>query len=88
MRICPAADPTDGLLDVTVGGAVSRRRALRQFPTIYKGTHVDAPEVRTFRTSSLRIEADGISAYADGDHVGPLPVDVSVLPGALTLLVP
>jgi diacylglycerol kinase (ATP) len=88
MRICPDADPTDGLLDVTIGAAASRRRVLAQFPRVYKGTHVHRPEVQTFRTTSVRIESDGINAYADGDYVGPLPVDVSVLRGGLTLLVP
>ena len=61
---------------------------LAQFPRIYRGTHVQQPEVQTFRTPSLHIEADGINAYADGDHVGPLPVDVSVLALSLTLIVP
>jgi diacylglycerol kinase (ATP) len=88
MRICPDADPTDGMLDVTIGGAASRGRVLLQFPRVYKGTHVHDARVQTFRTPSLRIEADGINAYADGDLVGPLPVDVSVLPRGLTLLVP
>jgi diacylglycerol kinase (ATP) len=88
MRICPAADPTDGLLDVTVAGAASRRRTVAQVPRVYKGTHVHQPEVQTFRTPNLRIEADGINAYADGDLVGPLPVEVSVLPRGLALLMP
>ena len=88
MRICPDADPTDGLLDVTVGGATSRRKVLAQFPSVYKGTHVNRPEVQTFRTSSLRIESPGINAYADGEYVGPLAVDVSLLAKGASILVP
>ncbi|RSM69356.1 diacylglycerol kinase [Amycolatopsis sp. WAC 01375] len=88
MRICPAADPSDGLLDVTIGGASTRRKVLAQFPSIYRGTHVTRPEVRTVRTERLRIEMDGINAYADGDYVGPLPVDVSLLPRAVSVIVP
>ena len=88
MRICPHADPTDGLLDVTVGLASPRRRVLAQLPAVYRGTHIDRPETLTFRTPSLRIESPGINAYADGDYVGPLPVEVSVLPKAAVFRVP
>ncbi|WP_375481892.1 diacylglycerol kinase [uncultured Jatrophihabitans sp.] len=89
MRICPDADPSDGLLDVTIGAAASRRHVLAQLPRVYRGTHVRRPDTTTVRTDRVRIEmGTGINAYADGDHLGPLPVDVTVLPGALRLLVP
>ena len=88
MRICPGADPGDGLLDVTIGGALPRRKVLRLMPTVYRGTHVDRPDVQVVRTSGLRIESPGINAYADGEYLGPLPADVSIVPGALRILVP
>lgn len=88
MRICPDADPTDGLLDVTIGRAASRRKVLMQLPAVYRGTHVHRPEVQTFRTRSLVIEAEGINAYADGEYIGPLRARIGVMPGALTVLVP
>ncbi len=31
------------------------------------------------------IEADDIIAYADGERIGPLPIDVEVVPGALSV---
>jgi diacylglycerol kinase (ATP) len=88
MRICPDADPGDGLLDVTIGGAMPRRKVLRLTPRVYRGTHVAQAEVEVLRTTALRIESPAINAYADGEYLGPLPVDVSVVPAALTLLVP
>jgi diacylglycerol kinase (ATP) len=88
MQITPGADPADGLLDVTIGGAASRRKVLRQLPDVYKGRHVERDEVEVVRTSGLRIESDGITAYADGEYLGPLPVDVSLRPKALALIVP
>jgi diacylglycerol kinase (ATP) len=87
MQITPGADPGDGLLDVTIGGAASRRKVLRQLPDVYKGKHIERDEVEVVRTTSLRIESAGITAYADGEYLGPLPVDVSLRPQALTLLV-
>jgi diacylglycerol kinase (ATP) len=88
MRIAPAADPSDGLLDVTIGGAGPRRDVIRMMPTVYKGTHVSRTQVQVLRTPSLRLESSGINAYADGEYLGPLPVDVTLRPHALTLLVP
>lgn len=88
MKICPGADHADGLLDVTMVRAGSRTRLIRLFPTVFKGTHIDLDEVTTARTRSVRVESPGINAYADGDYVCPLPVDISAEPGALRILVP
>ncbi|MGN6606846.1 MAG: diacylglycerol kinase [Jatrophihabitans sp.] len=87
LRMCPDADATDGLLDVTIAAAAPRRQVVAQLPRTYRGTHVQHPRTQTFRTPSLRIEAGGMNAYADGDFVGPTPVDVTVEPAALALLV-
>ncbi|KJS58693.1 diacylglycerol kinase [Streptomyces rubellomurinus] len=88
MLMCPTALPDDGLLDVTLVDAMPRARIARFFPTVFKGTHTSYPEVTTLRTRSLRIESPGITAYADGEFIAPLPVDVAVEPAALTILVP
>jgi diacylglycerol kinase (ATP) len=88
MQIAPAADPSDGVLDVTIAAAAPRRDVLRQMPSVYRGTHVGRSQVEVVRTAGLRIESPGINAYADGEYLGPLPVHVSVRRHALTLLVP
>lgn len=86
MLICPDADHSDGLLDVTMVHSDSRTRLIRLFPTVFKGTHVTLDEVSTRRATSIRVECPGINAYADGDYVAPLPVTVSAVPGALQIL--
>jgi diacylglycerol kinase (ATP) len=88
MRIAPDADPTDGLLDVTIGGAGTRRQVLRLMPKVYRGTHVRHPQIEVVRTTGLRIESPGINAYADGEYLGPLPADVRLKPRAVLLRVP
>lgn len=84
-NVCPGAILDDGLLDVTVVAAGGRLRLLRLSPTVYKGTHVDLPEVSTFRSRRVRLYAADITAYADGDPVAPLPVDIDVVPAALSV---
>ncbi len=86
MLICPDADPTDGLLDVTMVSSASRTKLIRLFPTVFKGTHVDLDEVRTERARTITVDSPGINAYADGEFACPLPVEVSAVPGALKIL--
>lgn len=88
MRICPAADPSDGTLDVTWLGAVPTSTFIRLFPSVFSGTHVDKPFVTTYRGRSIRLEAAGQLAYADGERVGPLPITVESRPGALRVIAP
>ena len=88
MRICPNADPADGLLDVTMVASASRTKLIRLFPTVFKGTHVDLDEVRTARAKIITVESPGINAYADGEFASPLPVEVSAVPGALKVMRP
>ncbi|MFF0155880.1 diacylglycerol kinase family protein [Micromonospora sp. NPDC005203] len=86
MRICPAADPTDGLLDVVVAGRVNRRTLIRVKPRIYQGTHVSHPLVSSYRARTVELAADGIVTYADGERSLELPVTISAVPGAVRLL--
>jgi diacylglycerol kinase (ATP) len=88
MLICPDADPTDGQLDVTMVASASRTRLIRLFPTVFKGTHVNLDDVRTARARTVTVDSPGINAYADGELVCPLPVEVSAVSGALKILVP
>ncbi|ULN33104.1 diacylglycerol kinase [Mycolicibacterium smegmatis] len=86
MLICPGADPTDGLLDITMIASASRSRLIRLFPTVFKGTHVNLDTVTTRRARSVRVECPGINAYADGDFAAPLPATVTAVAGALKIL--
>jgi diacylglycerol kinase (ATP) len=88
LRICPAADPTDGLLDVVVGRSMDRRTLMRIKPRVYRGTHLDHPLVLSFRARTVELSAEGIIGYADGERAYPLPVTVTAVPGALRLLGP
>lgn len=86
--ICPAADPADGLLDVTLVHAAGRVTLLRILPRAYRGTHIEAAHVETHLVRSVRLDAPGITAYADGDPIGPLPLDIDVVPDALEVFAP
>jgi diacylglycerol kinase (ATP) len=87
MRICADAKMDDGKFDVTVVGRCSRTTLLRVFPRVYKGTHLDLPIVTVHRATSIRLTAPGITGYADGEPLGPLPLTAETVRGAVDVLV-
>ncbi|PJI85562.1 diacylglycerol/lipid kinase family protein [Luteimicrobium subarcticum] len=91
IRIAPDARVDDGLLDVVLAGPLSRAAAARVFPLTYAGRHVAHPAVTVAPATVVRVEAtsDGAQpppAFADGEAVGTLPLEVRVEPGALRVL--
>ena len=53
-------------------------------PKLYSGAHVHHPKVRTARGTSFRFDAAGVETLVDldGEMVGRLPLEVTVLPQA------
>ncbi|MFD7426544.1 diacylglycerol kinase family protein [Streptomyces sp. NPDC059818] len=86
MRICADAVMDDGLFDVTVVGDCSRTTLLKVFPKVYRGTHLGHPVVTVHRVSSIALEAVGVTAYADGEPLGALPLTATCVRGAVRVL--
>ena len=83
MKVCPGADPADGLFDVTVVGAISRLELIRTKPLLTAGTHVGHRAVHTFRAGRVELSSPGVTTYADGERIAPLPAVAECVPGAL-----
>ncbi|WP_330253212.1 YegS/Rv2252/BmrU family lipid kinase [Nocardia sp. NBC_00565] len=88
MLVCPDAVMDDGLLDLTVVGAVSRRDMLRLLPALSAGKRIDHPKSKQYRVAQVTLAAAGAPATADGEPAGMLPITLRAVPGALTVLVP
>ena len=85
MQIVPHADLTDGWLDVFIVHPLSRAGLIAVFPKVFAGEHVDHPAVEFVRARHISIEADDIVAYADGERLGALPIEVDVVAAALSV---
>lgn len=85
MRITPDADPTDGILNVTVVGEAGRLELLRWFRTVFSGTHLEHAKVSTFSGASITIAGPNTEVWADGEPVGSTPLTIEAVPGALLL---
>lgn len=89
MFLAPDASLSDGLLDVVLIADEPRLQFLRHLPKVFKGEHVHLPAVSIVRAREVEVDADRkFTVYADGDPVAELPVKVSVLAGAIRVLVP
>jgi YegS/Rv2252/BmrU family lipid kinase len=90
MYAAPDAELDDGLLDIVTCATMPKRRFLFSLmPKVFKGIHVNEPEVTVLRAREVAISADRpFTMYADGDPIAELPVTVRALPGAVQVLVP
>jgi YegS/Rv2252/BmrU family lipid kinase len=89
MRLAPDARLDDGLFDVVLIADVSRLEFLRGLPKVFKGTHVQLPNVEVVHAKEIEVRADHpFKMYADGDPIADLPVRLSCLPGAINVIVP
>ena len=87
--ICPDAVPDDGLLDITVVGATTRRDLLTMLPRLRTGRHVDHPAVTTLRARSVHLAGrNHWVAYADGERQARLPLTVRCVRSALSVVTP
>ncbi len=86
MLICPDADLTDGLIDITVIGPISKPELLKTFPKVFKGTHVSHPAVTMRQAKVVTLASPGVTAYADGEFLADLPITCECVPGAVQIL--
>ncbi len=90
MKIAPAADLTDGILDLVIVRAVGKVELLRIFPSVYRGAHVGHPAVSIHRTRWARVWFEPTMLLgSDGELVGEVGGDgleISVEPRALAVV--
>lgn len=89
LPFCPAADPTDGLLDVRVlqrtGPVATALHVLR----MKLGLSERSDEVTRFTVTEVQIsaEADDVPIQFDGDPADNCPARIRIAPKSMTLLV-
>ena len=86
MRVAPGAEFDDALFDIVSLEPVGRISLLRIFPKVFAGTHIRDARVTVRKAARVRIDAAAIVAYADGERIGPLPLDVEIVPRGLAVL--
>lgn len=89
IKIVPKAILDDGLLDVCLVGQISKLKVLFCLPSIYFGGHTRLKEVEYFRARTVCIAANPVlDVFADGELACRTPVEISLEPRSLSVIVP
>jgi YegS/Rv2252/BmrU family lipid kinase len=89
IKVCPQAEPDDGLLDVLVWGDVGKLDLALNLPRLYRGTHLGHKKVTVLRARRVRVEPSRpLPLELDGELPGTTPATFEVVPAALRLRVP
>ena len=88
MRPCPTAKLDDGIFEVTVIDYAGAVELIRSLPVLYSGEIYQHPKVHHLRASTLAAESVvATHIEVDGEALGRLPLQVSILPQRLPVLV-
>lgn len=89
LTILPAADNTDGLLDVCVFRGHTLRDKVLHVVRVLCGRHTRAPNVSYLRATQFVVDSEPrLPVHADGDYVGTTPITVICHRQALNVLLP
>jgi diacylglycerol kinase (ATP) len=88
MLTCPRAAIDDGFLDVTMVQFLPALQLLRSLPLLYNGKIYSHPRVQFYRVKSVRADSNKpVLVEIDGEMVGRLPIEISVMSQALRMSV-
>jgi YegS/Rv2252/BmrU family lipid kinase len=89
MHVAPAAEPDDGQFEVIVFGDIARFEAIRSINDIYKADHLKNPKVTGWRSGRVEVTSpERVLIDVDGEMCGTLPAIFTVLPKALSVVIP
>lgn len=89
MKIAPQAIMDDGVLDICIVKEISKLELLRQFPKVFKGTHITHPKIMMSSGRKIKIVSDEErELFADGEHAGKLPAECTIGSQTIRVLAP
>jgi diacylglycerol kinase (ATP) len=89
MTVAPDARLDDGAFDVRVFRGFSKPELLRHLLSIAFGRHRYSPHISTYHSRRVRIEtARPLPCRADAEDLGMTPVEFTIRPRALRVVVP
>ena len=92
MMIAPEAKLNDGFLDIINIGDIRTAKIILNAHTLYRGTHLDLPEVRATLAKKIEArpldESGEVQIEIDGELPGKLPAVYEVVPNALRVRIP
>ncbi|HZB24247.1 MAG TPA: diacylglycerol kinase family protein [Gaiellaceae bacterium] len=89
MKICPDAEPDDGLFDVLTIGDLTKRDLLTTLPKTFWGRHLPHPKAELLRGAVVTVDSTAaLPIELDGEQPGTTPVRFEIVRRALRVRVP
>ncbi len=89
IKVAPLAKLSDGLLDVCILKGIGKLAFLKLLPKYIKGQHLDSQHIVYFKAKRVTANAPaGMCLNLDGELGESTPATFTVLPGALSVLIP
>lgn len=89
MKITPDAKMDDGVLNICIVKEISKLELLRQFPKVFKGTHVSHPRIMMATGKRIKlVSEEQRDIFADGEYAGSLPAECEIGGQTIKVLVP
>ncbi|MBO4768784.1 MAG: diacylglycerol kinase family lipid kinase [Bacteroidales bacterium] len=88
MRQTPDADPTDGLIDITVIKKISKVQFMSSVKRLYDGSIKSLDAASSTRGKKIQIYSSPVSfVEVDGELVGHSPVTATIVPAAVNVVI-
>lgn len=88
MMIAPNASPEDGLIEYVRWGPIGRIGLLRNFPTLFDGSHIHHPLASRSSAKEIEFELEGpVNVSVDGESLFLHCKKIQILPAALDVLI-
>jgi diacylglycerol kinase (ATP) len=89
LRLAPGAKTDDGLLDMVFMEELSALEIAALLPRLLSRGELRTAGITRMKTSRVRMTCErACSFHADGEDIGPTPVEIAVVPGAIQVLAP
>ena len=89
MHVCPRAILNDGVLEVTIIDDLGILTLVKDLSYLYNGNIYAHPKVSHFRAARIVANSPETTRIeVDGEALGALPLEITVLPRRLKVLVP
>jgi diacylglycerol kinase (ATP) len=89
IKVTPHARLDDGLLDVCLMPFENKIISVQQALQVLTGQHIERGIAQYWQVESLRVESSpNVPIQLDGDEWADTPVELSILPGAISILAP
>jgi YegS/Rv2252/BmrU family lipid kinase len=91
MQICPQAQLSDGLFNITVIGDWNLFQKIIYSPRLYNGTILSAPDMQSFTAKKIVIlpqeGEDPAIIDSDGEDIGSIPMTIELVPSAVKFVI-